>query len=515
MKKTLSFLFCVLAISAFAQPVIQWQRTFGGSGSDYGYEIQPTTDGGYVIVGLTYSSNSGDVGPTLGTGDYWVLKIDATGNIQWQRTMGGSDKDGGRAIQQTADGGYILGGETESDDGDVLGHHGNEDIWIVKLDATGNIEWQRALGGTGNDYFGSVQQTSDGGYFVCGTTGSVNGDVSGNHGVTDMWTVKLDSVGAVQWQKALGGSQLDSGFDAIQTSDGGFAIAGQASSIDGDLFYSNGDKDVWIVKLTAEGAIEWNKIFGGALAEYSSVIRQTSDGGYVVTAYTHSSNGDITNAHGSVDAWVLKLSAAGVLEWQRTLGGTNVDVGGDIIQTDNGEYIVTGSTASNDGDVTVLYGNTDVWVVKLEGSGNLVWQKTFGGSEYDLITSIEQTDDDGFIFSSSSWSTDGDVMGSHGNSECWVVKLSSGITTVDDVPAQESSALSVFPNPTSGLVKVSLDREAIPVQAVLSDVSGKVLYAKNIDSEGFLDVADLSSGVYHLKVTDSNGIQYSEKILKL
>ncbi|MFM9949626.1 MAG: T9SS type A sorting domain-containing protein [Saprospiraceae bacterium] len=515
MKKTLTLCFCVLVISAFSQPVIEWQRVFGGSNRDLGSEIQPTEDGGYIVAGITYSSNSGDVGSTQGDGDCWVVKIDAVGTIEWQRTLGGSDTDWARAIHQTTDGGYILGGQTESNDGDVSGNHGNEDFWIVKLSATGAIEWQKALGGTGNDFFGSVRQTTDGGYFVFGTAGSSNGNVSGNHGLTDMWAIKLNAAGAIQWQKALGGSNFDGGSDAIQTADGGFLLAGNTRSIDGDLSFSLGETDLWIVKLTAEGATEWSYIFGGNKEDVPVSIIQTSDGGYVVAAFTYSSNGDVVGALGGGDGWVLKLSATGLLEWQRTLGGSNTDNPYSIRQTSDGGYIVAVTTYSNDGQVTGHYGNQDCWVVKLDGSGNITWKKILGGSGEDQIAGTEQTADGGYILVAYSNSTNGDVSANLGEEDFWVVKLSSGITGVEDAPAQESSALSVFPNPASGRIQITLNHYAIVVQAVLTDMSGKLLYTKAIEPAGYLDVSDLPGGVYMLTVTDSNGIQYSEKILKL
>ncbi|NUO02103.1 MAG: T9SS type A sorting domain-containing protein [Saprospiraceae bacterium] len=514
MKKILTLLCCAMAISAFAQPVIEWQRVFGGSNRDLGAEIQPTEDGGYIVAGITYSSNSGDVGPTQGDGDYWVVKIDAVGAIEWQRTLGGSDTDWARAVQQTKDGGYILGGQTESDDGDVSGNNGNEDIWIVKLSPTGALEWQQVLGGTGNDFLESVRQTTDGGYFVCGTAGSSNGDVSGNHGLTDVWAIKLNATGAIQWKKALGGSNFDGGLDGIQTTDGGFVLAGSASSIDGDLSFSLGEKDVWIVKLTAEGSTEWGYIFGGDKEDVPTSIIQANDGGYIVAAFTYSSNGDVVGNHGGGDSWVLKLSATGLLEWQRTLGGSNSDVPYSIRQTSDGGYIVAVTTYSTDGQVTSHYGNQDCWLVKLDGSGNVTWEKTLGGSGEDQIAGTEQTADGGYILVAYSNSTNGDVSANLGEEDFWVVKLSSGITGTDDDPTLEPAALSIFPNPASGLVKLTLDREAAPVHAVLTDVSGKMLYAKNIDDAGYLDVSDLPSGVYSLTVTDSEGGKYRSKILK-
>lgn len=514
MKNQLTLLLCLFATSAFSQPVIEWQQSFGGIDYDYGHDIQLTADGGYIAAGTTTSANSGNVGNLQGSSDCWVVKMDATGAIQWQRALGGSNSETAFSIHQTTDGGYILGAHTESDDGDVSGHHGNRDFWVVKLNALGDIEWQRALGGTGNENMGSVKQTTDGGYFVCGIAGSSNGDVVGNHGVGDIWVLKLDPTGAIQWQRALGGSASDYTNGAIQAADGGFVIAGSTRSIDGDLSFTRGAEDAWIIKLTATGAIEWSNTFGGNQSDFVLSIHQTSDGGYVTAGHTNSNNGDVSGNHGSSDFWVLKLDATGTLEWQRALGGTSSELATDVRQTEDGGYIVGGHTYSNDGQVTGYQGNTDCWIVKLDASGDLVWQKTLGGSGDDQMFGIEQTAEGGFVLISGSNSSDGDVTGHLGDADFWVVKLSSGITGVEDTPVRESSALSIFPNPTSGLIRITLDREAIPVQAVLTDMSGKLLYAKTIDDAGYLDVSGLPSGVYTLTVTDQNGIRYSGKVVR-
>jgi len=516
MKKTLTLCFCVLVISAFSQPVIEWQRALGGNAYEYGHCIQPTSDGGYITAGTASSVNNGDVGNNQGNGDCWVVKLDAAGAIQWQRTLGGTDADEAIYIQQTSDEGYILGGHTESDDGDVSGHHNNRDLWVVKLDESGAIEWQRALGGSGNEIMGSVRQTTDGGYFVCSTAGSSNGDVVGNHGVGDIWVLKLDPTGAIQWQKALGGSVTDYANEGVQTADGGYVVAGFTRSIDGDLSFSRGQEDIWVIKLTATGAIEWSNTFGGNKQDLSTSITQAADGGYVIAGSTTSTDGDVTSLQGpgSTDIWIFKLTPEGVLEWEKTLGGTKTDIATSIEATNDGGFILLGNSDSSDGHLSSNYGSLDCWVVRLDPTGNIIWQKSIGGTEDDQGFSIFQTADGGFILNSGVYSNDFDVSGNHGDADFWVVKLSSGITGVEDAPLQGLAVLSVFPNPTSGLVRITLDREAIPVQAVLTDMSGKMLYAKAIDDAGYLDVSGLPSGVYTLTVTDQNGIRYSGKVVR-
>jgi len=229
-------------------PSISFARVFGGSDDDRAYCIQQTSDGGYIVAGYTYS-NDIDVSGNQGVYDYWVVKLDSSGNIEWQKCFGGSDDDRAYCIQQTSNGGYIVAGYTESNNGDVSGNHGKNDYWIVKLDSSGNIEWQKCLGGYYNDYACSIQQTSNGGYIVAGYTESNNGDVSGNHGSYDYWIVKLDSSGNIRWQKCLGGSGDDRAYSIQQTSDGGYIVTGYTESNDGEVSGNHGSKDYWIVRL--------------------------------------------------------------------------------------------------------------------------------------------------------------------------------------------------------------------------------------------------------------------------
>ena len=403
---------CISSVSFGQVPDIDWEVSLGGSGNDYAYSIQQTTDGGYIVAGYS-SSNDGDVTGNNGYSDFWIVKLDAIGNITWQKSLGGSGGDYAYSIQQTTDGGYIVAGSSI-----VTSPSGNSDFWIVKLDAIGNITWQKSLGGSNDADAVSIQQTTDGGYIVAGAYVADNFNF-------DSWIVKLDAIGNITWQKSLGGSYDDRASSIQQTTDGGYIVAGYSSSNDGDVTGNNGNKDYWIVKLDATGNITWQKSLGGSGGDDASSIQQTTDGGYIVSGYSESIDGDVTGNNGNVDYWIVKLDATGNITWQKSLGGSYDDVAYSIQQTTDGGYIVAGLSASDDGDVTGNNGGVDSWIVKLDATGNITWQKSLGGSEWDRATSIQQTTDGGYIVAGFSESIDGDVTGNNGNKDYWIVKLSN------------------------------------------------------------------------------------------
>ena len=357
--------------------------------------------------------------------------------IVWQKSLGGSAYDNAFSIVQTSDGGYIVTGTSFSDDGDVMGNHGDGDYWIVKLDTKGNLTWQKSLGGSWIDEGNDIVQTSDGGYIIAGYSNSNDGDVTGHHGITgryldipDAWVVKLDAKGNLTWQKSLGGSQEDNAHSIVQTSDGGYIIAGYSKSNDGDVTGNHGGADYWIIKLNAKGNLTWQRSLGGSRYDKASSIAQTSDGGYVIAGYSESNDGDVTGNHGNSDYWIVKLDAKGNLTWQKSLGGSTNDEASSIVQTSDGGYIIAGYSESNDGDVTGHHGesyadmnySSDAWVVKLDAKGNLTWQRSLGGSQCDKASSIVQTSDGGYIIAGYSESNDGDVTG-HDGGGYWIVKL--------------------------------------------------------------------------------------------
>ena len=467
MKKPVFVIFIILTnlLLINAQPSIQWQKSFGGSQSDGAYSICQTTDGGYVVAGYT-ESNDSDIAVFHGNQDYWILKLNNAGSIEWQKSLGGTDKDFSYSVQQTTDGGYIVAGQSISDDIDISGNHGQEDYWIVKLNSFGNIQWQKSLGGSNNDYAYSITQTMSGGYIVAGTTKSTDGDISFHHGTIaiqyDYWVVNLDSAGNILWEKTLGGGSNDLAECVIQTTDSGFVIAGRSSSTDGEVTNHHGttqNSDLWIVKLNNSGILQWQKSLGGTLDDGAYSIQQTLDGGFIAGGTSTSSDGDVTLHYGSFvgnDIWIVKTDSVGNLIWEKTLGGTDTDMIHYIQQTNDGEYILAGYTGSDDGDLMGLRGrgiDYDSWIVKLSNSGNIQWQKLMGGTKDDIARCIKQTNDNGFIVSGSSSSSNGDLTKNNGKSDFWIVKLSS-LVNVNEIP---NSLLNfeIGPNPFSNKTNLS------------------------------------------------------------
>ncbi len=244
--------------------------------------------------------------------------------------------------------------------------HGQQDTWVVKLDASGEIEWERSYGGSDSEAAFSFQQTSDGGFIVAGSTRSTDGDVTEYLGDWDMWVLKLDGAGAIEWQRSMGGSGEDGASSIQQTNDGGYIVSGSTTSSDGDVDQNQGSSDYWVVKLLGNGEIEWQKTYGGPSSDGPRTIEQTGDGGYIIAGSTNSSSGDITNYNGGwFDQWVVRLDQYGTLLWEKAMGGSADDRVGGMCSSLDGGYVVVGFSNSDDGDVTSLFPGYDLWVVKL------------------------------------------------------------------------------------------------------------------------------------------------------
>src|SRR5665213_971020 len=248
----------------FAQPAIQWEKCLGGAGDDEAYAMSNTNDGGYIVTGYSHSTD-GQI--TNSHGGVWVAKLDANGFIQWEKTYGGSCYcETAYSIIQTTDGGYVFGGYTGSSDGDVVNPYpGSVQCWVVKLNDTGAIQWSKCYGGSVNQFLKSIIQTTDGGYIFSGDSDSNDGDVIGNHSNDyDAWIVKLSDSGAIQWAKCYGGTAGEVGNSIQQTNDGGYIVAGLTTSNDGDVNFNHGDNDYWIFKIDSIGHLQWQKSYGGA-----------------------------------------------------------------------------------------------------------------------------------------------------------------------------------------------------------------------------------------------------------
>jgi len=281
-------------------------------------------------------STDGDITSSHGDYDLWIVKMDVHGTIEWQKTYGGSREDGGGAILQTFDGGYLIAASTQSDDGDLLGvgHHGtleSPDIWVLRIDSVGTILWQKTYGGSDYDTPVGLIPGSEGEYVISAVTRSADGDVHGFHSGSgdDSWIFEITESGALGWQRTLGGSKGDDLYSLVQTRDGGYALAGVTYSNDGDIkgrhTIDTSDGDFWLVKLSSIGDIEWQKTFGGSKFEESFGLIPTYDNGYAIAGLTFSKDGDVAPTKDSMyfsNCWILKLSAAGEIDWEKTYGGS-------------------------------------------------------------------------------------------------------------------------------------------------------------------------------------------------
>jgi PKD repeat protein len=455
----LSLALALPAAAVEPAPTLAWATALGGVDGDAATSVSLTTDGGYIVTGETNSNHTGDVGFNHGIMDALVIKLDGAGQKVWNTTLGGDNYDGGLAIRQTTDGGYIVAGATYSNQtGDVGFNHGLTDAWVFKLDGAGQIAWSTVLGGNDSEGFTAIEQTSDGGYIAAGTTNSNRSDDVGvNHGDNDFWVVRLDGTGQKVWNTTLGGDGSDEANAVWQTSDGGYIVAGETESNQtGDVGFNHGSVDYWVVKLDDAGQKVWNTTLGGNKAEEEATVgRQTSDGGYVVAGKTYSNQSDdVGFNHGEVDCWVVKLDGSGRKVWNATLGGAGDDDANAVQQTMDGGYIVAGKTESDrTGDVGSNHGLTDFWVVRLDGAGQKVWNTTLGGTGIEEALSIQQTTGGGIVVAGYTTSNGtGDVGFTHGNFDYWVCRLGAG----SPVPTPVIPAGSFAAYPESGTAPLAV-----------------------------------------------------------
>ena len=440
-------LLSTLNINAQA-PSVQWQNTLGSTSYEFLNTIDQTSDGGYIMGGYTDSNIGGDKSEnSWGADDYWIVKMDNAGNIVWENTVGGGNYDKLYAVEETPDGGYIVGGQSLSGGGwgdKSESNKGGYDYWIVKLDEDGVVEWDRSYGGLGKDQLYNVQPTSDGGYIIAGTSDSgISGDKTENRvGNSDYWVIKTDASGNIIWQNDIGGLMFDNVYSAYETADGGYILGGTSTSgISGDKTAGNyGVVDYWIVKLNSAGTVVWDKTIGGTLNDYLYAVIPTADGGSIACGMSESGlTGNKTdNTNGLYDYWVVKLDNSGNITWQNSIGGTGNDYAfvNAIDQTSDGGYAIAGYSQSLiSGDKTEANtGSWDYWILKINSTGSILWQTVLGGVSGDYANAISATTDGGFIVGGFSYSSAGGDKDENaiGDADFWIIRLAG-----DCVPAEE------------------------------------------------------------------------------
>lgn len=433
-----TFLMSFLAVYSYSQPLIQWEKTVGGTSSEYGKTVCMSYDSSAYYIACYGSSIDGDITSPKGAMDLIVLKMSLTGTVIWLKNFGGTANDFSFSIKPTDDNGVILGCFTQSNDGDITLNKGICDIWLIKLNDTGNIEWQKTYGGSMADGEDAVfvKPLNNGGYLFTANVSSNDGDVTGNHGGIDVWLVEIDSVGNIVWQKTYGGT----GDDVMRTiyinSKNEYILTGYTNSNDGDVSGLHGThEDFWVIKTDSVGNIIWQKCLGGAGVEVSQTLSPTYDSCYVIVGYSDSTNGDVTGNHGEFDAWVVKINDNGIIQWEKSIGGTAEDFGLCITHDFDNGYLLTCSSISADGDFNTNYGEADAWVVKLDDNGQIIWKQNYGGTDDDRPDAIIRSSGESSLFTGFTKSNDIDVDTSKGMYDIWMVKLSCALPSAQFYPS--------------------------------------------------------------------------------
>jgi hypothetical protein len=450
-----------------------WENTFGGSADDRGNSVQQTTDGGFIITGHTESFGAGG-------SDVYLIKTDGSGNLVWENTFGGTAGDEGRSVQQTIDGGFIIAGSTES-----FGA-GGRDVYLIKTDGSGALVWEKVFGGSNNDDGNSVQQTTDGGFIIAGSTSSFGA------GGRNVYLIKTDGSGNLVWEKTFGGTDFEEGRSVQQTTDGGFIISGDTTY----LIWGS----VYLIKTDASGNLVWENTFGSG---HGYSVQQTTDGGFIIAA-----GRSVYMKTYFYWAYLIKTDGSGNLVWENTFGeypwpGIGGSYGYSGQQTTDGGFIIAGWE-----NPAFESKSREVSLIKTDGSGNLVWDKTFGGTAVDEGRSVQQTIDDGYIIAGNTYS-----FGAGGSdvyliyyNEVWETVYNELFDSPSDLELLRQYRDEILSNTTKGVIFKTLlykfSKQALQVLLSNSDLmsQAKILIESNRDA--VLDVLDADEGIIY----NTNGI---------
>lgn len=484
----------ILISSGTISGEVIWKEALGGSEEEWGYSLDSTPDGGVIAAGVTYSTDANITNPHR-NGDLWVFRLDANGKPLWNRAFGGNESDYALSVRTIADGGFVVIGTTGSNDGDIQGYHGNGDLFILRLSSSGASVWQKVYGGNRTDEGGDIVQTSDGGFMVTGYTMSDDGDALGHRGGGDLWVIRLDSSGSILWQKVFGGTGRDSGSSIIKTKDGGYIICGNTYSINGDITLNHGSSDVWVVKIDESGNLLWQKTYGGSQLDWGHSVCELPDGSLLVAGVTASLDGDVSKSRGGGDIWILKLTPDGRMIWEKTYGGSFSDNIWNIRSSPNGTAYLTGETFSVDGDITSNKGDADLYISEIDGNGTVLWQQTLGGRNYESGSWIGIAPDGNILITGTTQSSDGDVTGYRGGGDLWIMKIKPERSASlqpkeqDTKPMNktQSSEIPVSASPVNSTVLVIPGFSAPPTDP---DGDGRF---EDLNGNGIIDLQDTNA----------------------
>ncbi|SCY10614.1 T9SS type A sorting domain-containing protein [Flavobacterium caeni] len=500
MKKKLLCSMLLLGTCAFSQPAVEWKKTLGGSQNEFGFSSCRTADGGYAVLSFA-TATDGDLAGNEPNGSAWLVKLDGEGNTVWNKTYGGSQPDRGYAIQATTDGGFVFVGNTYSNDGDVSGHHGGSDVWLVKLDATGDVQWQKCIGGTGEEYGSGIALATDGGYFICANSTSTDGDLPDSDTVNgDRWGIKTDSAGNIQWATRVDGDSEDTALYCAAAADGSFVVSGFSYSE--NLGVSTAYPDGMVTKFNADGSIAWNETYGGSFDDYLYGIVSLADGGFLIAGQTASFDGDLTENQGAIhmttDAWALKIDTNGNVVHSESFGNLSDDSFISIAAAPDNGFVFLGESIYYDGgDFVGSHGidDRDLLVAKFDANLGMQWYDLYGGTNSDGAGTCLFDSSGSLLAAAGTSSNDGDVSGNHGQQDLWVLKFEPEPLATKQFITKE---LTIFPNPSQSVLNILLPDGFEKAIMTVTDATGKTVQTL---ATARIDVAHLPAGIYFVEAS--------------
>lgn len=550
MERKLLLLFLFYSCLTYSQDIL-WEKSYGGIHADYLFDAQPTADYGFILAGSSLSDKTGSKDQdNHGDLDYWIWKMNEKGDLDWQKSLGGSGFDLLQSIKNTKDGGFILAGTSNSPQTpkDGIGDKkenckGITDFWVIKLNAKGEEQWQKTIGGNGQDELLCAFQTLDGGYMLGGSSSStvisssindkINDNINENssenktfdgkpdltgkteksRGNMDYWIVKLDNTGAVQWQKTYGGEYSDMLRSMEQTTDGGYILGGYSNSPrSGDKTEeNNGIGDYWILKIDSLGKIEWQKTYGGNGDNQLYVIHQTTDGGYIAGGNSNSSSslsfkgGTVSNG---TDYWILKMDDKGDVLWSNTYDFGKVDILTSMVENEDHTFLIGGYAQSESGQGTKdgfqLFkvnadkeGINDYIALKISDTGEELWKKTVGSKGEDILRKLIETRDGGYLLAGTSNSKSSKDKNSNiGGNDFWVVKLKD-----KQKPEELKVNIEAIPNPVNTFTNIVISYDFEQGTASVYDLLGRRMQHFEIHSRTVpIDLRNYPEGIYVVSI---------------
>lgn len=466
--------YSLLQIAIYCMPLllsaqITFEKVIPSLYDQDGFDVIPAGDGGYIIAGFTTNDIFNDM-------DVIIYKTNSTGTVQWTKTYGGSLPDCANSILKASDGNFFVLGYSQSHGG------GDYDIYLLKINASGDTLWTKTYGSYGNDQGKEIVATADGNYIIVGGT---NGLATSNY---NAWLIKINIDGDIIWDKQYGGGALETGYSVKQCNDGGFIMLGQTYS------YGHGDSDAYVVKTNSSGDTLWTKTFGGAHYDEGAFTLENTDGSLMFVVR------DSSDGFGDVDIRIVKTTSSGSVIWDRNYGGDKKDTGKMIQATSDGNYIVAGHSRS------FGWVNPDMWLLKLNQQGDTIWTRNYGGTDHEHCYVARETSDGGFIAvgKTESFSTTNEIM---------LLKLNSIGTLSGTVTAEEynETGVHIYPNPAKDILYISFDNAPLSTSLIsISNALGQVVYSEKINAgqaayNKMIDLNGKEPGMYILTVQSQEG----------